>query len=241
MLWLHKIICRILSSTNRERTLLMQETPFNNVAEMKAYMMWSEYSHMAEKSIAIQLILLRHFRYTRLSDRDKKQLQKLQKLLNDNVQDFITGPLPSIHYQGPSDIAKQFIAIVTKQPFHKMFHELHNLEYGKVLFRIHADDIPRFDKFRLDMKERFETVKDQVIADLKEIGKITDKDVQMTLDQVGQEMEKEAHDTIESGETRVYQSESVNDIFHGLSLEDVLKERHDFLACIQLEQPKDQY
>jgi tetratricopeptide (TPR) repeat protein len=121
------------------------------------------------------LILLRHFRYLPLSAKDQVALRKLQEAIIAWRQDWLEGPLPEIVYTGPSETAIQLVSIAGKSPFRKKFDEIQQLPEQEVLTRLqHHDDIQQINNFRNGMAQRFETIKGQLIEDLKKMGKFPD-------------------------------------------------------------------
>jgi hypothetical protein len=50
--------------------------------------------------------------------------------------------------------------------------ELERLPPEEVHRRLHPEDSQRLAQFNADMTERFDSVKEQIIADLKELGKL---------------------------------------------------------------------
>lgn len=147
--------------------------PFSNEADMKAHLFWSQFSHQGSTSYICFLVLLRHFSYVILPAKGKVELRKLRQAVEAWRQDWLTGPLPSIPYNGPSETAKRVARLLEKALFRKKYQEIVELPLGELYKRLHPDDVQQVVAFREEMAERFEAVKDQVITDLEKLQPVS--------------------------------------------------------------------
>jgi tetratricopeptide (TPR) repeat protein len=143
--------------------------PFSSEAEMKADYFWTRFSLDGSTSYTRFLVLLRHFSYISLSAKGKASLRKLRKAIDAWRQDWLAGPLPSIHYSGPSETAIRVGRLLDREPFRKKHQEIQELPLAELYKRLHPDDAQHLNAFRRAMAERFEIVKDQVIVDLEKL------------------------------------------------------------------------
>ncbi|BCL79673.1 tetratricopeptide repeat protein [Ktedonobacteria bacterium brp13] len=146
--------------------------PFESAEDMAANAWWTNYSLHGFIAYTRFLVLLRHFTYLPLSTKDQASLRKLRKVIAAWKQDWLEGPLPDIHYTSPSEMALKASNILDQHLFRKKHEEIFQLPDYEVLKRLHSDDIQLANGFRNSMAQRFETVKGQVIEDLKKLGKI---------------------------------------------------------------------
>ncbi len=119
-------------------------------------------------------MLLKHFDYVKLSVREKRQLRQLREAVDELMQAWLTGPLPSVHRgQGElSEAGKRVAAILGREPFSKKNMELERLPPEELHKRLRPEDTQRLAQFNADMTERFDSVKEQIIDGLKELGKL---------------------------------------------------------------------
>jgi tetratricopeptide (TPR) repeat protein len=146
--------------------------PFSSEADMKADYFWTQFSLQGSTSYTRFLVLLRHFSYVALREKGKTEVRKLRQAIDAWRQDWLTGPLPPIVYNGPSETAKRVARLLEKDLFRKKSREIEELPLDELYKRLHPDDAARVTAFQRAMAERFEVVKDQVIADLKKLGKL---------------------------------------------------------------------
>ena len=151
-----------------------EDFPFRSVEEMKAHYHWTMLGINASKGFARLLVLLRHFDYVKLPAQEKQRLRQLRAAIDELMQTWLTGPLPNVH-QGDGELSeagKRVAAILGREPFHKKYTQLEQLPLEEVHKRLHPEDAQRLAQFNADMTERFDSVKEQIIADLKELGKL---------------------------------------------------------------------
>ena len=153
---------------------LPDDFPFRSVEEMKAHYHWTNLRINASKAFARLFVLLRHFDYVKLSAREKRQLRQLREAVDELIQAWLTGPLPSVHRgRGElSEAGKRVAAILGREPFRKKNMELERLPLEEVHKRLRPEDAQRLAQFNADMTERFDSVKEQIIDDLEELGKL---------------------------------------------------------------------
>ncbi len=147
--------------------------PFSSEADMKADYVWTQLSLQASTSYTRFLVLLRHFRYIALPTKGKADVRKLRQAIDAWREDWLTGPLPPVVYNGPSESAKRVVRLLEKELFRKKFQEIDALPLDDLYKHLHPDDAQSINAFRTAMDERFEIVKEQVIADLKKLGKLS--------------------------------------------------------------------
>ena len=146
--------------------------PFSSEADMKADYFWTQFGLQGSTAYTRFLVLLRHFSYVALPVKGKTEVRKLRQAIDAWRQDWLTGPLPPIVYNGPSETAKRVARLLEKDLFHKKSREIEELPLDELYKRLHPDDAVRVAAFQRAMAERFEVVKDQLIADLKKLGKL---------------------------------------------------------------------
>jgi tetratricopeptide (TPR) repeat protein len=158
----------------KEYSQMPDDFPFSSVEEMKANYLWTNLRLGASQAFARHLVLLRHFDYINLSTREKRYLRQLREAVDELMQAWLTGPLPDVHQsEGElSEAGKRVAAILGREPFHKKNRELERLPPEEVYRRLHPKDSQRLAQFNADMTERFDSMKEQIIADLKELGKL---------------------------------------------------------------------
>ncbi len=158
----------------KEYSQVPDDFPFRSVEEMKANYLWTNLRLGASQAFARDLVLLRHFDYIKLSAREKRQLRQLREAVDELMQAWLTGPLPNVHRsEGElSEAGKKEAAILGREPFHKKNLEVEHLPLEEVHKRLHPEDAQRLAQFNAAMIERFDSVKEQIIADLKELGKL---------------------------------------------------------------------
>jgi tetratricopeptide (TPR) repeat protein len=146
--------------------------PFSSEADMKADLFWTRFSLQGLTAYIRSLVLLRHFSYIALPAKGKAEVRKLRQAIDAWRQDWLTGPLPPVHYNGPSQTAIRVAGLLEKELFRKKFQEIQELPLGELYKRLHPDDARHVAAFQRTMAERFEAVKPQLIADLKKLGKL---------------------------------------------------------------------
>ena len=146
--------------------------PFSSEADMKDDYFWTQFGLQGSTAYTRFLVLLRHFSYVALPVKGKTEVRKLRQAIDAWRQDWLTGPLPPIVYNGPSETAKRVARLLEKDLFHKKSREIEELPLDELYKRLHPDDAVRVAAFQRAMAERFEVVKDQLIADLKKLGKL---------------------------------------------------------------------
>jgi tetratricopeptide (TPR) repeat protein len=158
----------------KEYSQVPDDFPFRNVEEMKAHYLWTNLRLGASQAFARHLVLLRQFDYFKLSAREKRQLAQLREAVNECMQAWLTGSLPDVR-QGEGELSeagKRVATILGKEPFRKKNMELERLPLAEVYKRLHPEDAQRLAQFNADMTERFDSVKEQIIVDLKALGKL---------------------------------------------------------------------
>lgn len=75
-----------------------------------------------------------------------------------------------MHQRELSEAGKRVAAILGREPFRKKNMELERLPLEEVQKRLRPEDAQRLAQFNADMTERFDSVKEQIIDDLKELG-----------------------------------------------------------------------
>ncbi len=144
--------------------------PFSSEAEMKANYIWTKFSLQGSTAYIRLLVLLRHFSYIALPAKRKADVRVLRKAIDAWRQDWLTGPLPDVqHYNGPSETAIRLDHLLNRKLFHKKHLEIKQLPLDELYKRVHPDDALHITTFQREMAERFELVKDQVIADLEKL------------------------------------------------------------------------
>lgn len=146
--------------------------PFTSQEEMVANYFWSQYTVQGLQAYAPLLALLQHFSELSLSEKDQGTFQELRAVITAWQMDWLEGPLPPIHYDGPSETALQLAQIVEHPLFQEQHEEIQQLPEQEIFQRLHPDDIEQWHLFRIKMAQRFEIVKEQVIKDLKDLGQI---------------------------------------------------------------------
>lgn len=147
--------------------------PFSSEAEMKANYFWDRFSLDGSTAYTRLLVFLRHFSYIALPTTEKASLRKLRKAVDAWKQDWLTGPLPPVPYNGPSETAKRVAHLLDRELFRKKHREIQELPLDELYKRLHPDDAQHIATFQREMAERFDVVKDQIIADLKKLGKLS--------------------------------------------------------------------
>ncbi len=156
----------------KEYSQVSDDFPFRSVEEMKAYYQWTNLRINALKGFTRLFVLLSHFDYVKFSAREKRQLRQLREAVDELMQGWLTGPLPDVHQRELSEAGKRVAAILGRKPFHKKNMELERLPLEELHKRLHPEDAQRLAQFDADMTERFDSVKEQIIADLKELEKL---------------------------------------------------------------------
>ena len=146
--------------------------PFSSEADMKADYFWTQFSLQGSTSYTRFLVLLRHFSYIALPAKGKAEVHKLRQAIEAWREDWLTGPLPPVVYNGPSESAKRVGRLLERELFRSKFQEIEALPPDKLYKCLHPDDAQCVDTFRRAMAERFKIVKEQVITDLKKLGKL---------------------------------------------------------------------
>jgi tetratricopeptide (TPR) repeat protein len=93
--------------------------PFSSEAEMKADYFWTQFSLDGSTAYTRLLVFLRHFSYIALPTKEKASLRKLRKAVDAWKQDWLTGPLPPVPYNGPSETAKRVAHLLDRELFRK--------------------------------------------------------------------------------------------------------------------------
>jgi tetratricopeptide (TPR) repeat protein len=143
--------------------------PFSSKAEMEADYFRAQFSLQGSTAYTRFLVLLRHFSYTALPAKGKAEVRKLRQAIDAWRQDWLTGPLPPVPHDGPSETAKRVAGLLEKELFRKKSREIHELPLDELYKWLHPDDAQHVATFQRAMAERFEVVKDQVIADLEKL------------------------------------------------------------------------
>lgn len=146
--------------------------PFESYEEMVASSFWSEYTFHGFLAYARFLVLLRYYTNRPLSADDQMALSMLQEAITAWKRHELEGPLPEVPVTGPSEVTMHVSAILDQNLFSEKAEEIFELPDQEVLRLLHPDDIPHLDDFRMAMAQRFETVKSQLIEDLKKMGKL---------------------------------------------------------------------
>jgi tetratricopeptide (TPR) repeat protein len=143
--------------------------PFSSEADMKADYFWTQFSLQGLTAYTRFLLLLRHFSYVALPTKGKAEVRRLRQAIDAWRQDWLTGPLPPVVYNGPSEAAKRVARLLEKELFRKKYREIEELPLDALYKRLHPDDAQHVAAFQRAMAERFEVMKDQVIADLEKL------------------------------------------------------------------------
>jgi len=156
----------------KEYPQVPDDFPFRSVGEMKAHYQWTNLRINALKDFARLFVLLRHFDYVKLSAREKRQLRQLREAVDELMQGWLTRLLPDVHQRELSEAGKRVAIILGREPFHKKNQEVERLPLEELHKRLHPEDAQRLAQFNAAMAERFDSVKEQIIVDLKELGKL---------------------------------------------------------------------
>lgn len=154
-------------NNNPELGDVPDDFPFGSYAEMQANYVWTQLSHHALTAYTRLLVLLRHFSYIALPAKGRADVRKLREAIDTWRQDWLTGPLPDVHYTGPTEAAKRLAHLLDRELFRKKHLEIEQLPLDELYKHLHADDAQRIATFQREMAERFDVVKDQIIADQK--------------------------------------------------------------------------
>jgi tetratricopeptide (TPR) repeat protein/transcriptional regulator with XRE-family HTH domain len=143
--------------------------PFESAEEMRANLWWSQFSFQGFTAYVRLLVILRHFTSLSLSAKETVSVRNLREAIDEWRQDWLTGSL-DLHYTGLSLATTRLFHILERDLFRKKHEEIQRLPDDEVLRHLHPDDFEQVSSFWSAMAQRFGTMKDQLIADLKTLG-----------------------------------------------------------------------